>query len=208
MPAPGSRAARLWAVVLAAVAGGVLAYTLAQPFVPSPAARVRVLPYPHHVPKTPGGVSLRFAMVQDVLHERFARHGPAYYAERNRLARAEMTPLPPGDRRDALTDDLAAGLDRLGEHDEAVRVLREKLASQAARGVIGRGLYSTYANLGTFLIHGNVAAAQADDAAAKDRLREGHGFIRSAIEVKPESHFGREKWQAVAVEFMLAAMED
>ena len=32
-------------------------------------------PYPHHIPKTPGNVSLRFAMVHDVLHERFPRHG-------------------------------------------------------------------------------------------------------------------------------------
>ncbi|HEY1376350.1 MAG TPA: hypothetical protein VGF55_06125, partial [Gemmataceae bacterium] len=207
MSAPRSRPARLLAVAIAAAAGGVLAHTLSRPFVPDRPAAL-VLPYPHHIPKTPGGVSLRFAMVQDVLHERFDRHGPAYYAERNRRARAELASLQPGDRWDSLSDDLGAGLDRLGDDDEAVRVLRAKLASQTARGVTGRGLYTTYANLGTFLIHGSFRAAQAGDAAAKERLYEGHGYIRKAIEVKPDAHFGREQWQAAAVEFLVVAIVD
>lgn len=207
MPA-SSRAGRLAAVFVAAAVGGILAHTVARAFVPDPGPAVRILPYPHHVPKVPDGVSLRFAMVQDVLHERFARHGPAYYAERNRLARAEMATLPPGDRRDALTDDLAAGLDKLGEHDEAVRLLREKLADQNARGVNGRGLYSTYANLGTFLMHGSVRAAERGDAAAKQHLREAREFIREAIFINPQSHFGREQWQVVLVEFILAASDN
>src|SRR6266540_4467041 len=50
-------------------------------------------PYPHHIPKTPGNVSLRFAMVHDVLHERFPRHGKAYYAERNRRVRPALDEL-------------------------------------------------------------------------------------------------------------------
>ena len=32
-------------------------------------------PLPQHIPKYEGGVSLRFAMVHDVIHERFPRHG-------------------------------------------------------------------------------------------------------------------------------------
>ena len=56
-------------------------------------SRTMALPFPHHIPKTPGGVSLRFAMVQDVIHERFARHGRAYYAERNRRAREDLAGL-------------------------------------------------------------------------------------------------------------------
>jgi hypothetical protein len=152
-------------------------------------------------------VSLRFAMVQDVIHERFARHGRAYYAERNRRARDELAKLEPGDRAFGLMDDLGAGLDHLGEHNEAVRVLRDKLAQQTERGVTGKGLYTTYANLGTFLIHGNFRAATAGDAAAKERLREGLGFIRKAIKVNPDAHFGREQWQAAAVEFLLAVID-
>src|SRR5438105_2255384 len=47
----------------------------------------RAFPLPHHVPKYEGGITLRFAMVHDVLHERFPRHGEVYYEERNRRAR-------------------------------------------------------------------------------------------------------------------------
>jgi hypothetical protein len=46
------------------------------------------------------------------------------------------------------------------------------------------------------------------DAAAKERLREGLSFIHKSIEVNPQAHFGREIWQAVAVEFMLAVVEE
>ena len=202
-----SRFVRLSVVALAAIAGGTLAHALAESLVPERNPRVRVLPYPHHVPKVPDGVSLRFAMVQDVIHERYARHGRDYYVERNRGARADLARLPPGGPWDAASDDLAAGLDRLGDHDGAVRVMRDKFASQTERGVAARGLYSTYANLGTFLVHGNLRAAQAGDAAAKDRLREGHDFILKSIAVNPDAHFGREQWQAEAVEFLLAAID-
>jgi len=181
-------------------------------------AQVGEFPLPHHIPKYPGGVSLRFAMVHDVLHERFPFHGRAYYTERNRRVRraldADKTKTAPSqqpseaswDRRFALLDDLGVGLERLGRHEEAVRLLRDKLRQQQARGQTGRRLYTTYANLGTFLIHGNFQAARTDPA-ARERLREGLGFIRQSIEVNPQAHFGREVWQAVAVEFFLTAME-
>src|SRR5262249_40419471 len=58
------------------------------------------------------------------------------------------------------------------------------------------------------LVHGSFAKARAGDAEAKGRLREGLGHIHKSIEVNPEAHFGREIWQAVAVEFLLAAIDD
>lgn len=177
---------------------------------------MKVWPLPHQIPKDPGGISLRFAMVHDVLHERYARHGPAYYRERNRQARQEVEEMRakgvpekgPRDRYFALLDDLGVGLDSLGDHDEAAAVLHDKLRRQEAAGLRGRDLYTTYANLGTFLIHGNVGAAEHGDTAARDRLREGLGVIEKAIAVNPQAHFGREVWQAVAVEFLLAALDD
>src|SRR6476659_781829 len=111
------RAIRLLKVALAAVVGAVLSYVPAvlysvHQYIDS---RTTVLPFPHHIPNMPGGVSLRFAMVQDVLHERFARHGRAYYTERNRRAREDLARLELGDRSFALMDDLGVGLDHLGE---------------------------------------------------------------------------------------------
>jgi hypothetical protein len=173
--------------------------------------KVHVLPMPHLFPKYPGGITLRFAMVHDVLHERYARHGRDYYIERNRRARESLKTLsdesPDTEKAFALMDDLGVGLDSVTEHDQAVAVMRDKLQRQLAMKLSGRALYTTYANLGTFLIHGNMAKAGQGDVQAKERLREGLGFIKKSIEVNPEAHFGREVWQAVIAEFMLTAME-
>jgi hypothetical protein len=174
----------------------------------------RAYPLPHHLPKHPGGVSFRFAMVHDVLHERFPRHGPAYYRERNRRTRLRLAHLerrqPEGSRAAGyfdLLDDLGAGLDALGRHDEAVEVLRDKLRQQQAQGLDGRDLYTSYANLGTFLIHGSLRLAPTQGGEARARMREGLGLVRRSIEVKPSAHFGREVWQAVVAEFLLAALD-
>lgn len=167
------------------------------------------VPLPHRVPQYAGGVSFRFAMAHDVIHERFAKHGPAYYRERDRLAREKLRDLAADDPEAfALADDVGVGLERLGRTDEAVATMRDKLARQQAKGLDGRELYTTYANLGTFLIHGNFKAASAGDAQARERFREGVGFIRKSVEVNPEAHFGRERWQAAIAEFLLAAMDD
>jgi len=167
------------------------------------------IPLPHHVPEHAGGASFRFAMVQDVLHERFAKHGPTHYRERNRLAREKLAALPADDPvRFALVDDLGVGLDRLGKPDEAIPILRDKLEAQRRKGLAGRDLYTSYANLGTFLVHSSFKDAQAGVQAAKDSFREGIGFIHKSVEVNPQAHFGRERWQAAIAEFLLAAMEN
>ena len=164
---------------------------------------------PHHVPEHRGGLSFRFAMANDVIHERFASHGPDHSRERIRRTREALARLTPGDpARFPLADDLAAGLERLGRSDEAVAVMREKLGAQEAKGVAGRDLYTTYANLGTFLIHSSFPKARAGDLGARDRFAEGVEFIRRSVEVNPEAHFGRERWQAAIAEFLLAAMDD
>src|SRR5262249_32259184 len=151
-----------------------------------------------------------------VLTERFAKHGPAYYTERNRQVRAELEDMKarrqPGDKPDekyfALFDDLGVGLEALGDFDSAVQTLRGKLEEQQSQGYQGRQLYTSYANLGTFLVHRNLVKACAGDPAAKLQLHEGLSFIHKSIEVNPEAHFGRQIWQAAAVEFIVAAIDD
>lgn len=165
------------------------------------------IPLPHHVPEFAGGLSFRFAMAHDVIHERFARHGQEHYAERNRLTREAMDQLPVNaSERWPLADDLAAGLDRLGKSVEAVEVMRRKLEQQLEQGISGGDLYSTFANLGTFLIHASFAQAVQADAAAVEQFEEGVAFIRQSVEVNPSAHFGRERWQAAIAEFLLAAI--
>ena len=118
-------------------------------------------------------------MVHDVIHERFARHGHQHYRHRNQVTRAAMDRLPVhAPQRWPLADDLAAGLDRVGESRQAVTVMREKLRYQQEQGLAGRDLYTSYANLGTFLIHANFRQALAQDAAAIEQFEEGVELIR------------------------------
>lgn len=143
------------------------------------------VPLPHHVPPVKGGAALRFAMVHDILHERYPRHGTAYYTERVRLTRQKLAALTPDDPGAlALTDDLAVALDRLGRGTEAAALLEDKLRRQVALNRPERELYTTYANLGTVLIR------------IPGRGIEGLALVRKSVEVNPNAHFGREKWQA------------
>lgn len=165
-------------------------------------------PRPYHVPQYRDGLSFRFVMVHDVIHERFARHGREHYLERNRVTREAIDALPADDpQRWPLYDNMGAGFDRVGRSAEAVEILREKLRIQLDRGVEGRELYTSYANLGTFLIHANFRNAFAGDADAIARFEEGVEFVRASVRVNPEAHFGRERWQAAIGEFLLAAMK-
>jgi hypothetical protein len=168
------------------------------------------LPYPYVVPKSEGGVALRFAMVHDVLHERFPRHGLAYYKERNRRTRqalakwkAQPQDSPPPQEYFDLLDDLAVGLEMAGKHDEAIRLMRDKLRQQVELKTPRQQLYSTHANLGTFLILGPFRQVRPGNKQDREVLREGLKSIQTAIEINPDSHFGRERWQAVLIEYMI-----
>ncbi len=170
-------------------------------------------PLPHHIPKSPGNLTLRFAMVHDVIHERFPVHGKEYYRARNREAEQALKPLNTDKRGKEveeyfrLTDDLAVGLEFLSEHQAAIDLMGIKLAKQEALSYEGRDLYSTYANLGTFLILWQLNEGVGDVPKAKQRIAESIDWIHKAVKVLPESHFGREQWQVVLEEFLLAALD-
>jgi hypothetical protein len=213
---------RLGLIALAAFTGllvGIMvgpAMSRILPLVPREAARPEALPLPHHVPTHPGGVSLRFAMVHDVIHERFPRHGTAYYQERNRRANEALKELKAHSTPDGkapekyfpLIDDLAVGLEFTGKHEEAITLMRDKLKQQEKLGLKGRDLYSTYANLGTFLILGPFRKVRPGSEEDKLILKEGLDDIKKAIAVYPQSHFGREIWQAVIIEYMIALLDN
>ncbi len=172
------------------------------------------VPLPHHIAKYPGNLTLRFAMVHDVIHERFPRHGPDYYRARNQSTKEALkkfTPTEKGAEADEyfrLLDDLGVGLEFLGFHQEAVNLLRDKLKRQQELGYEGKELYSTYANLGTVLILWQLTEGVKDVVKAKERIGESVQWIHKAIAVNPESHFGREVWQVVLEEFLLAVLDD
>lgn len=167
------------------------------------------MPMAYHVPKVHNGASFRFAMAHDIIHERYPRHGEAHFRERERLTRENLTKLTP-DETDyfAAMDDLAVALDRHGRLDEAVKVMRDKLARQQAKNLAGGELYTTTSNLGTALVHDSFRKWLAGDAGAKAPFREGANLIRKSVEIYPLAHFGRQQWEAAFAEYLAAAMDD
>jgi hypothetical protein len=211
--------------------------------------KVVTFPAPYQLPKYPGGTSLRLAMLHDVLLDRYLRHGAAWYERRTADARAVIASRPPRPATgpafdDALLsamDDLAVGLEHLHRSDEAIAVMKAKLALlpsiaverptppgpqtagaadapavQELQAVERAGAlpperhhqYTVRANLGTSMIHAALARAMAGDTAAPHQLAEGVGYIDESIALNPAAHFGREKWQSVAVRHLLACLQD
>src|SRR5262245_10702538 len=139
-------------------------------------------PLPHHVPPSPDAAPFRFAMVHDVIHERYPRHGPAFYEERERLAREKMAVLPEDSEAVfALSDDIAVGLARQGRHGDAIALMRDKLRRQEALKLEVKDLYSTSANLAEFLIQRNLRDMLAGDPRARESVVEGRKLAEKSM---------------------------
>lgn len=113
---------------------------------------------------------------------RFERYPAPYYEMRIQRIGAR-----PKDAAEA--DDLAVAHDRLGRIDDAIRIL---LATKPLRKSED-DWYRLHANYGTFLVHRWVAGgAKKEDYATLDQsIRQ----IEKAIQIRPDSHFGREAVQ-------------
>lgn len=124
--------------------------------------------------------SKRFPSVLQLMTGRFPRHTPEFYRWRldDRLKRLKNAP-----QDDRLLDDVAVSYEKLGQHHEAIDIAKQQLGRNPTR-------YESLANLGTFYIHAG-------------QLQEGLGFIKAAIEVNPQAHFGREIYQAKLVEYLI-----
>ncbi len=130
-----TRARRLVGVAVVAALFGFLGlfFALGEAFLSE--GRVVAEPAPYRVALMPDGTALRVAMVYDVVHQRFPRHGPAWSEAvvARSIARVEQT-----EARDPAAlfepasleafDDWGVALDRLGRADEAISVLRRKKA--------------------------------------------------------------------------------
>ncbi len=123
----------------------------------------------------------RFPDALELITGKFLRHSTEFYEWRIR-DRREKLERDPGNL--AYHDDLAVAYEKTGRHDDAI-------ATILAKDRIKPGLYETEANLGTFLIHAG-------------RLEEGLAHIDRAIQINPDAHFGREKYQAALVRYVIA----
>lgn len=114
----------------------------------------------------------RFPEALDIMTGNFPRHSAEFHQWRVAKRREEIRR---GGVQPVVYDDLAVSEHKLGNHREAISTMLEKEK-------IAPGLYETYSNLGTFYIY-----TEEPDEALK--------WIGKALEINPEAHFGREKYQ-------------
>ena len=122
----------------------------------------------------------RFPGVEDVMFGNFPRHSKEFHEWRKKRSE-EILAADPSNL--AAYDDLAVSQHKLGDHTGALATMKRKDA-------IKPGLYETLSNTGTFLIYaGDLPGA----------LRQ----IDQALEVNPNAHFGREKYQKWLIEWLM-----
>jgi len=122
-----------------------------------------------------------FPTVHELITGKFLQHSQEFYYWRVNDRQEKIILFP-----DSLSlyDDLAWALNKVGEPEKGIDVMLEKEK-------ISPGLYKTYANLGTCYIHSK-------------QFEKGLKFIKKAIEINPEAHFGREVYQQYLVEYVLS----
>ncbi len=139
--------------------------------------------------------------IVEVITGRFEREPPLYYELRLERVTRELAADP---TRLDLYDDAGVACDRLHRGDDAIEWMTRKRASLDALPDSQERKdheYRYHANLGTFLAHGWLRAG-ADRSDMQDLL-DGRDHIARAIEINPDAHFGREKYQLLAMEWII-----
>ena len=115
----------------------------------------------------------------------FLRHSPEFYDWRIEQRREQIEEQP--DKLE-LYDDLAVAYEKTGNTAKAIEIAEELLQRAADR-------YETLANLGTFYIH-------------HGELERGVEYIDKALQINPDAHFGRERYQKYVVEYLLSKRQE
>jgi tetratricopeptide (TPR) repeat protein len=138
-----------------------------------------------------------------VITGRFERNPPYYYEMRLHRAADEIDRHP--DHLDAY-DDAGVACDRLGRGDEAIEWMDKKRrrldAANANIPVFRDHRYRYLANVGTFWAHRWFRAGA--DRDKLDQVKTARDFIKKAIELNPDAHFGREKYQLMVLEWVIS----
>ena len=127
----------------------------------------------------------RIPTALEIILGKFPRHTAAYYEWRLKDRRKKLKADP---ENDLMLDDVAVSLEKLKRYDEAISVAKQQLQRSPER-------YESLANLGTFYIHDG-------------QFAEGLKYVERAIEVNPDAHFGREKYQVILVKYLMKQMTE
>jgi hypothetical protein len=141
-----------------------------------------------------------------VITGRFERNPPLYYEMRIRRALPQLKQSP---RQFDLYDDIAVAYDRLHRDDEALQVMEQKRSLlprfDAKDKAVKEAWYRYYANAGTFYAHRWLGAGAKKESLAE--MKKGRDYIKRALQIKPNAHFGREKYQLMTMEWIIATRE-
>lgn len=152
--------------------------------------------------------------IGQVIAGRFERNPPLYF-EMRLERRAREIEIDPG-LYDAY-DDCAVACDRLARGDEALEWMNRKRARLEADGdfddpskpgtseTYREHVYRYFANIGTLRIHDWLRTGGATERLAD--ARRARDEIARAIEINPNAHFGREKYQLAAMEWLIESRE-
>jgi len=140
-----------------------------------------------------------FPGITEIITGRFDRFPALYYEMRLERVTEELGSDP--DNLD-LYDDAGVACDRIGRHDEAIGWMAKKRAVlDALDEQDAEHEYRYLANLGTFHIHRWLSSgANREDLSDVELSRD---LIAQAIELNPDAHFGRERYQLLAIEWIL-----
>jgi tetratricopeptide (TPR) repeat protein len=127
----------------------------------------------------------RFPDVHELISGKFVRHSKAFYQWRIENTEKRLAE-DPGNLE--LVDDLAVAYEKIGNTKKAIALMEESLTKDPKR-------YRTLANLGTFYIHDG-------------QFERGNTLIAKAIDINPDAHFGREKYQHRLVEYVTSKQVD
>jgi len=146
----------------------------------------------------------RFPDALRVLSGRFERNPPRFYLMRIARVNRQLKVRP---REFGLYDDLAVALDKSGDDESALRAMATKRALlppfDARDETSKEAWYRYYANNGTFRVHRFLK--QGAKPSALPDLQLARTEIHRALQIKPNAHWGREKYQLAVMDWMIAA---
>jgi hypothetical protein len=139
--------------------------------------------------------------VVQIITGRFERNPLLYYQMRLQRVTQALKKQP---NKFELYDDAGVACDRLSRGKEAIAWMNRKRTVLDKRGynkATKEHWYRYHANLGTFLAHDWLRSG-ANRENIKP-MQQGRDHIKRAIQINPNAHFGREKYQLMAMQWML-----
>jgi len=138
----------------------------------------------------------------DIIVGRFPRNPPLYYQMRIERELPEVTKNP---RLYGDYDDVAAAYDKLGNPAEALSWMARKKAALPPydwrNPAVKDAWYRYYANDGTFRVHDWLHSGAKKSSLAE--MEVACSEIQRGLQINPHAHFGREKYQLMAMRWII-----